>query len=56
MIFPFLIISSGLASYVARGNNEVDLVCLPLGAITKTVESKQWSHQVKVAIFNGNGI
>jgi hypothetical protein len=44
------------SSDVARGSSEVDLICLPLGARTEIVESKQRSRQVQVAIFNGTDI
>jgi hypothetical protein len=48
--FIFLIIFSGSASGVARGSCGVDLVCLPFGATTETVESPGASCNLQVLI------
>jgi len=45
-VLCLLIIFSGSALGVARGSCGVDLVCLPLEAITETMESPQWICQV----------
>ena len=44
--FPFLKITSGSATGVARGSYGQDRVCLPLEATINTTGSLQWSRQV----------
>jgi hypothetical protein len=57
--FPFLIIFYGSASGVAKGSCGVDLMCLPMEAMTETTGSPKWSHhngvtRCTIAILKGS--
>jgi hypothetical protein len=54
--FPFLIITFGSTSSVARGNYGWDCVCLPLEATTKKIGSPQWIHHNGVTRCNNSNL